>query len=70
MMKLRRATRLERLLGFLGTLVVGCVFGWVCWMEEKVAVGAIIFVLAAAIGLYLLCASDEALSKTPWWMFW
>ena len=69
-MKLRRATRLERWLAFLGSLVVGGVFGWVGWMEEKVAVGDIIFVLVAAMGLYLHCASDEALSKTPWWMFW
>lgn len=41
-------------------------FWLVCWMEEKVAVGVLIFFLAAAVGLYLLCASDEALSKSHW----
>jgi hypothetical protein len=39
-------------------------------MKSHAGVGFLIFLLCAAVGMYLVCASDERLERTPWWIFW
>nr|WP_315240075.1 hypothetical protein [uncultured Albidiferax sp.] len=69
-MQNKSATRLGRWFGMLGAVVIGGVFACVLWAEGHGAFGAMVFVLAAALGLYVLFASDETLERTPWWLFW
>jgi hypothetical protein len=54
----------------LGALVIGGVFAFVLWAEGHGAFGAMVFVLAAALGLYVFFARHETLERTPWWLFW
>ncbi|WP_342131174.1 hypothetical protein [Hydrogenophaga sp. OTU3427] len=69
-MQKQKITRTGRTLGALACLGIGGVFWWVCWMEGSAGVGVFIFLIQAALALYLLYASDECLERTPWWIFW
>ena len=69
-MQHKSVNRLGRWFGMLGALVIGGVFACVLWAEGHSAVGAMVFVLAAALGLYVFFARHQTLERTPWWLFW
>lgn len=69
-MQKQKITRTGRRISALVCLGVGGIFWWICWMENRAGIGLFIFSICAAIALYLVCASDDRLKNTPWWMFW
>ncbi len=69
-MQKRGLPRTSRWLTVGSCLAIGGVFGWVCWMETKFAVGLLIGLVSIAVALYVACASDQSLERAPWWLFW
>jgi hypothetical protein len=62
-MQFRKITRPDRWVGFFLSILIGSVFSLVFWLADFLIFSALVFIFMAALGLYMLLASEESMER-------